>query len=400
MSAPTPDARPTAPATSAGTYPATSPPAAAPDKLVFIDAATQIDNLGDDIILRQLLRILERRARVVVDVSNVPGWAREVIAVDPETAFDRKGFTRALLLAGARRLRSRSAPRVFLVLKPGHIGGHYGFVRSLGRIGLLALTGLCRVLGVRVIRAAFSVDDCQGALLRIERAQSRLQHVYAPRDGVSERYAAREGIRTTGRSTDLAYTLRVTDEPAIERRGTVLSFAASTDGHLQPDYADELERFLHRYVDAGPATEMTWCAQVVRDAQFGDRVLTGRPQVSRLSFDRDAATAEKIFDQYSTADLVLTNRLHSFLFALSRGALAVVVTDPDRHGKIVGIIDEMGLGELLVPLAGLTPQLLALRIAALRADKVRILSVVSSFFDEQADRLDALFDEWVGIGVR
>jgi len=55
---------------------------------------------------------------------------------------------------------------------------------------------------------------------------------------------------------------------------------------------------------------------------------------------------------------------------------------------------------LLVPLAGLTPQLLALRIAALRADKVRILSVVSSFFDEQADRLDALFDEWVGIGVR
>ncbi len=35
---------------------------------------------------------------------------------------------------------------------------------------------------------------------------------------------------------------------------------------------------------------------------------------------------------------MLTNRLHSFLFALSQGALAVVVTDPATHGKIVGIV--------------------------------------------------------------
>jgi len=369
---------------------------AARHRVAYIDAATQIENLGDDIILRQLLRLLEQRSDVVVDVSKVPGWAREVIAVDTRTAFDRPGFTRSLLRAALRRLWNRSAPKVFLILKPGHIGGNYGFRHSAGRVGLLVLTCLCRILGVSVLRAGFSVDDCRGALLHIERLQSRLQNVYAPRDGVSEDYAARVGIRVTGRSADLAYTLGVCDEPWIDRRGTVLSFAASTDGHLQVDYADQLSEFLRRYLKARNESEMTWCAQVVRDARFGDLVLAGHPRVSRISFDRDAPSAEKIFATYATADLVLTNRLHSFLFALSRGALAVVVTDPSRHGKIVGIVDEMGLPELLLPLPGLTPESLDRHVQALRSDRARITDLVRRYFELQTSRMGGLFDEWIG----
>lgn len=366
--------------------------------LIFLDAATQIENLGDDIILRQLLRRLECRGEVLVDVSRVPEWARQVIGIHPGTADDRPGFSRRLLrIALANRIR-RSPRPLFLFLKPGHIGGHYGLRYGAARGGLLALTLLCRLLGVTVVRLGFSVNDCQGALLHLERLQSRAQQVYAPRDDVSVEYARQVGIRTNGRSADLAYTLGVGGQPDHSRSGLVLSFAGSTDGHPQPDYADRLTDFLRDYLDhTGDRLDpVTWCAQVVRDDQFGDRVLADRTGVARVGFARDAVSAERIFRLYATTELVLTNRLHSFLFALSAGTLAVVVTDPRTHGKIVGIVTEMGLPELLIPLDGLTPEQLASRLASLTAQRARLLGQVRRYFAAQTTRIEALLDDCVG----
>jgi len=367
---------------------------AQPAKYTYIDAATQIENLGDDIILRQLLRLLEQRSTVSVDVRKVPDWAAEVIEIDPETAHTSGSFTTKMLVQGLRRRLGRTSEQGYLVLKPGHIGGRYDLKQSLGRIGLVALTGVCRLLGIGIVRLGFSVDDLKSPLLQIERAQARLQTVYAPRDRVSEHYASTVGVRTTGRSTDLAYTLGVRDG-ASDRSGVVLSFAASTDGHLQQDYADRLAAFLTEYVAylSRSGTSVSYCAQVVRDAQFGDRVLADYPEVPRVAFARSKQTAEAVLATYSRADVVLTNRLHSFLFALSQGAVAIVVTDPARHGKIVGIIEEMGLPELLVCIDGLLPQDLAHHIELVNRDRARIVSTVRAYFEAQTRRLESLLDD-------
>lgn len=363
--------------------------------VVFVDAATQIENLGDDVILRQLLRLLEARADLQVDVRKVPDWAQEVIAVDPATARDARWFGVRLLATGLRSRLGRGPSRVALVLKPGHIGGSYGFRYGLGRAGLLGLTLACRLLGVTVARVGFSVNDARGALLHLERLQSRAQQLYAPRDDVSISYARSAGIRVNGRSADLAYTLGVTDD-GRPRSGLVLSFAGSTDGHVQPAYADQLTAFLRRYLDEAAGPDVTWCAQVVRDATFGDQVLEDRGHVARVAFERDAASAEAVFDLYGGADLVLTNRLHAFLFALSRGALAVVVTDPATHGKIVGIVEDMGLPELLVPLQDLTPERLDAAVAALQRRRGNVLQTVSRYLEAESGRIGALLDTWIG----
>ena len=379
--------------------------------LIFLDAATQIENLGDDIILRQLLRRLEHRGEVRVDVSRVPEWARQVIGIHPETADDRPGFSRRLLRTALANRFARGRRPLLLFLKPGHIGGHYGLRYGLARAGLLGLTLICRLLGVTVVRLGFSVNDCQGALLHLERLQSRAQQVYAPRDDVSVDYARRVGIRTNARSADLAYTLGVGGQPGDQRSGVVLSFAGSTDGHVQTGYANRLAGFLQDYLshvaevaaagpeagsaDAGPGG-LTWCAQVVRDARFGDRVLAGRSEVARVGFVKDAVSAERIFRLYGGTDLVLTNRLHSFLFALSQGALAVVVTDPATHGKIVGIVTEMGLPELLIPLDRLTPEGLSAALADLSERRDQLLERVRRYFAVQTARIDDLLDDCVG----
>ncbi len=373
----------------------------------YIDAATQIDNLGDDIIVRQLLRLLATRSNLTIDVRQVPDWAAEVMGIgDLEsttalattvTAHRSGSFTLPMMRRGLKARLGLTTDRTFLILKPGHIGGRYGVRQTIGRLGLLGLTGVCRVLGIGVVRLGFSVDDLKEPLLSIERLQSRLQTQYAPRDGVSMAYAESVGVRATGRSTDLAFTLGVATDPA-PRDGVILSFAASTDGHLQDSYADLLAGFLRQLVDEMQCsgTDVRYCAQVVRDARFGDRVLARTSSVPRIAFERTAAGAGAVFDTYQAADVVLTNRLHSFLFALSQGAPAIVVTDPAMHGKIVGIVEQMGLPELLVDINGLDPATLLLHMDRVRADRHRILARVAEYFGEQSDRLHDLVDGWLG----
>jgi polysaccharide pyruvyl transferase WcaK-like protein len=368
----------------------------------YIDAATQIENLGDDIILRQLLRMLESRSTLSVDTRNVPDWAAEVIEIDPATVHLGGSFTREILWRGLKSRLGRTGDRAYLFLKPGHIGGRYPVKQTLGRLGLVGLTTLCKALGVGVVRIGFSVDDLKQPLLQVERLQARVQSVYAPRDDVSDRYAESVKVRTTGRSTDLAYTLRVRDNPAIPRNRVVLSFAASTDGHLQEAYADKLSALLKAFVVEleQSGRPVTYCAQVVKDRLFGDRVLGDDHAVERVSFQQSKSSADAIFDAYQAADIVLTNRLHSFLFSLASGALAVVVTDPATHGKIVGIVNEMGLPELLVDIEGFSPQGLLEHTDRLSRDRDRILQAVAHYFDQQTDRLDALMDGWLQAPMR
>jgi polysaccharide pyruvyl transferase WcaK-like protein len=181
----------------------------------------------------------------------------------------------------------------------------------------------------------------------------------------------------------------------------VLSFADSTDGNQRDSYADRLAGFLGDLVDelTRSGTDVRYCAQVIRDGQFGDRVLGQDNSVQRVAFQRSASSAAAVFDTYASAEVVLTNRLHSFLFALSQGALAVVVTDPAIHGKIVGIIRDMGLPELLVDLNGLDSETLIGHIDRVLADGEGILDRVSAHFDEQAERLHHWVDGWLGTPV-
>lgn len=366
---------------------------------VFIDAAAQLDNFGDDIIVRQLLRLMERRAELSVDVRKMPRWAIEVVDVDPGQAQAKRGFAFRLLGRGLRSRFGRHSERVFLVLKPGHINGSYTLARVLARVGLLGLTALCRLVGVHVVRVGFSVDDLRPPMLQIERLQARLQTVYAPRDRISENYAASVGIKTTDRSTDLAYTLGVQGLSGEGRNGVVLCFAATTDGHPQPAYADTVYTLINEFIgqELAVGTPVTWCAQVTRDMAFRDRVLSDHPQVPTITFDRSLADGDRIFELYQGSEVVLTNRLHSFLLSLSQGSLAVVVSNPATHGKIVGLIQEMGLtDDLLLPIDGLTPDALRAHIDRLVVDRERVISAVADYFAQQTELMESLMDDWLG----
>ena len=65
-----------------------------------------------------------------------------------------------------------------------------------------------------------------------------------------------------------------------------------------------------------------------------------------------------------------------------------------------GIIEEMGLPELLVPLDGLTPAALAAHTQSLELRRDEILQTVRTYFDAQAERVDNLLDVFVGAPVR
>ena len=127
---------------------------------VYVDCRTQFDNLGDDLILAELLNLARVRGTVVADDRATPAWVAQILGIRPEesTAARGGGFTRRLLAQAVSDRRSRGDDQVVLLLKPGHIGGAYTGRVLLRRVGLLALSSGCRLVGVRVVRLGFSVD--------------------------------------------------------------------------------------------------------------------------------------------------------------------------------------------------------------------------------------------------
>ena len=362
---------------------------------VYVDCRTQFDNLGDDLILAELLSFARARGTVVADDRATPEWVSEILGIRPEesTAARGGGFTRRLLAQAVNDRRSRVADEVVLLLKPGHIGGAYTGRVLLRRVGLLALSAGCRLVGVRVVRIGFSVDELSPTLRRIEKLQSKVMAEYLPRDPLSIEYATRVGIRVTGRSTDLAFGMAYSDAPPA-RYDTALSFRPSMVGRATQDgYADELQLLLASWLDrqAEQGRSTVWCSQVVSDDAFAARV-DGDRGTPRVSFNRDSASAAALLDTYSVSSVVLTNRLHTLLFALARGTLAVALTDTASHNKLTGLLKDIGLGDLVIDLHGQTPEGLEARLDELRANRPAILEQAREVFAERREALNALSD--------
>ena len=216
---------------------------------------------------------------------------------------------------------------------------------------------------------------------------------YLPRDPLSIEYATRVGIRVTGRSTDLAFAMAHTDAPPA-RYDTALSFRPSTVGRAtQNGYADELQTLLTGWLDnqVAKGRNTVWCSQVVSDDAFAARV-DGDRGTPRVSFNRDSASAAALLDTYALSSVVLTNRLHTLLFALARGTLAVALTDTSSHNKLTGLLQDIGLGALVIDLHDQTPDSLDARLNELRADRPAILEHAREVFVEGREALNALSD--------
>ncbi|MFD0481191.1 polysaccharide pyruvyl transferase family protein [Kineococcus sp. GCM10028916] len=363
----------------------------------YVDAHTQFDNLGDDVILERLLALLAERGEVVVDTRGI---GPELLELTGAGNHRRAGALPLRILADAARDRLRaegSRSRRVLVLKPGHIGGTPSARAIAERVVLLGVTLGCRALGARVVRTAFSVADLHPTMLLLERWQTRAMHVYAPRDSRSVRYARGKGLRVHATSADLAWTVPVTPVRPRTSPGTVVfSLRCSTSGYeKQDDYERRLTALVGRLqpsLRSGGRTPV-WVSQVVSDDAFAGQLADGPGE--RVVFDRTPAGSRRVLDAYAGAEVVLTNRLHTFLLALAQGTPALVLTDPSTHAKLDGLLSDAGLGDLLLDVRSVSADDVLARIDGLTAELPDVATAVAKAFATGRAHIAATLDDAV-----
>ena len=322
------------------------------ENIIFYDAETQFENLGDLLINKILLQELRNFGKLRINLEAVPSWYRDKIAASSSESIDKKDgkFENQIFWEGLKNALNPNVD-VYMIQLPGHYSGSvHG--RALKKI---LYFWLLKIAGVRICRLGASIGSFSDERARLERWQSKFMHYYSVRDSLSEQYAKEVGIRNPKFFPDLAWLvtpLSTEDSLSREREYVVLSFrepvSASEDSQdCHKHFWTALDRAVDRVANE-LLLRMVVSYQVERDYAFSKEIF------DRYENDYDIRLMESKIDDvsmrdiYSDARITFSNRLHVLMMSMAYGSLPLGIIDPRKHSKILGIFLDSQLDRLVL----------------------------------------------------
>jgi polysaccharide pyruvyl transferase WcaK-like protein len=347
---------------------------------------TQFDNLGDALINRELFKICAEHGSVVVCTSGVPGdflnWLR-LSDIPKVNVITRKGPF-FLQIVNSIILSVLGKRRVYIVQNPG---GYIGEISSsalvVKRIKAIFISMLRR-FGVRSILLGASYEGLGVRNLVAVKLLSEALSVHAVRDNESRDYCQKNGIFVSGVLPDLAFNVSFTERrPTMLARTCIVSLRDPKDSN----YCDAIVGKLRRAYQTGCFESVLLTYQVQRDGHFmesfREMLLEAGVPVERGAIPLLAGIEENL-SYYSSAGLVVSNRLHVLLLAWRAGTPAIAVVKNGDNKKIVGIYEDTGFGEFCLR-SDDDPEALSRLIA--RIDNEESLSRFFRAFDASGEAL-------------
>lgn len=310
---------------------------------VFLGIRTQFENIGDALIVRELIQQLARRADITIDLSHCPE--------DFVTMLDLGSLigTRQLHSLGKFRLLASSllarllGHSTYLFLMPG---GRDGEVRTLSYIKSwlsLFLLWLLSTAGIRICHLGVSYDRLGKRHAHVIRARARLLHAHFVRDSGSFELLRGLNVQVDGMIPDLALGLfaSASRHHRVSRR---IAFSFRVDKYVdqRTDVIAAVDRICATY---GNSCEMLFISQVRRDDAFMRElsIHIERHFPGKVRFERSTSSIDQCRQLYSQCDWIISNRLHALLLAMSTGATPLALLNRDVDMKICGVLQSVGL---------------------------------------------------------
>lgn len=307
---------------------------------VFVYLKTQFSNAGDALIIREQVRIFRALGRIRAARSGAPQAFLSELGLAQDEIFEG-GWLRLVMRVAWGALRTSERP--FLLLPPGDPGGGV----SAGALARCMVFPLLAMLGVRIVRVGFSLGRLSPARMRLESWISRWCHFQGIRDLLSINDAKHYGFHRVGYFPDLSLNtphMTAMRGPAMTARPRVaLSFRGDNIG--ESERSATIETVFATLAPYRQSATLVGVVQVQRDQAFVEQVME---EARRRGFKTEAAVftsfnLTELAAQYATCDLVLSNRLHVFLFGALNGATPLAVIDEVRNRKITGILQTIGI---------------------------------------------------------
>lgn len=307
---------------------------------------TQFDNLGDALINRELFKICAEQGTVIVCTSGVPSdfiaWLRlEDIPEVRVIAGKWRFFLQIFISAFFSVFRKKN---VFFVQNPGGYIGEISLRALVTKRIKAVFISMLRGVGVRSILLGASYEGLGARNLKAVRWLSEALSVHAVRDNDSRDYCQANGIHVSGVLPDLAFNLSSSEyRPKLRGRTCIVSLRDPKDS----SFCDSLVLKLKKAFQGGCFGSVLLTYQVQRDGHFMERfremLLDAGVPVEGGAVPLLAGIEENL-SCYSSAGLVVSNRLHVLLLAWRAATPAIAVVKMGDNRKIVGIYEDAGFG--------------------------------------------------------
>lgn len=321
-----------------------------PPAQAFCSIKTQFENVGDALIIRELILLIASRVPITVDLSRCPPEFRKTLDIDGD------GRVRVVTYGFPALMRAMFAARFAGVectyfLIPGGLGGEKRpKAVAVARVFNGILRAM-RLVGIRACQVGVSYERLGPRHNALLRSRTRLMHKHMVRDTMTRDYATERGLRVDGVLPDMAFNLfRKQPRPAPERRAIAFSFRTDKSAMQAAAVAEFIERTCRL---APKGTVFKFVSQVGRDDGFM-RAIAEKMQldgVGETQFVRCADDIDACQETYADCVTIYSNRLHALMLAISAGARPFALIDPAVDGKIEGIFADAGWGEAVHPMA-------------------------------------------------
>ncbi len=307
--------------------------------------STQFENLGDCVINELLLKEVGRYQNLVILGHRLPDWLTKRLEDSGDVVLcrSRLSFLTHLLQ------QLMSGDRTAVLFKPGHMVRRSSLI---GQVRVLAVAGTTMMLagfGCRVFRIGTSLDAYGDPERLAQTELGRTHALYGVRDHDSLAAAQQLGITNAALTPDLAFLLPF-DSSAHSRNEVGVSFRKRS--WLDQDSGTELDQAI-RALKADGNLEPVVVQQVHFDEEVSTK-LSGDWNAPVVRFEGTEVSCRAVFERYEHCELVLSNRLHSLLFAWSRGAIPVAVIEARDDSKINGLFAQYSLQDLVIDVKNTT----------------------------------------------
>jgi polysaccharide pyruvyl transferase WcaK-like protein len=338
------------------------------NNIIFCQAEIPFANQGDLVINKVLITKLRKYGKLIVNDRNVPEWYCKQLELTADERVSQFGMRFPyLILFWALKALFQPQVNIYLMLRPGHFYG-YEFRLAVKMFLATLYYFLLKILGVRVCRLGTSIGSFSKPLQWVENLRARAMYFYSVRDSISKNYALKIGIDCVRIFPDLAWLIRKKDtsdrltwlmqtsnekptQQFEQNSYVIFSFRDTFKEFNGSEYKEKLLKELDKIVDLiskSWSKELVICYQVKRDYKFSKELKQRYQSQCGVIFIERYIDSSSMYDLYSGATMVFSNRLHVLMFAMLCDSLPIAVINADKEEKITGILKDAKLEKLIL----------------------------------------------------
>lgn len=246
---------------------------------------------------------------------------------------------------------------------PGHISGKKSFIKNILK-SLFEISKILtyKLLGIGYVKYGITLGPFSNFFWYFQKVIAKLSHLIVVRDQQNAKLLDNKGFKNTMLKPDLAFLLvnnnliTPQQEETNNSEGVVtVSLRGSIVGKsLDETYFKTITKqtidLVHKLKETKKVTCINISYQVDADKKTSfllEDILKNEFKNIQILLHKEILNFNKASNLYQSSDVVITNRLHVFLFAMACNTKSYIVTDIINHKKLISIASDLNMDTLI-----------------------------------------------------